>query len=474
MTATRFHPGGRLSVQALVSATGATVGGGSSEDSWTLCTDSREMRDGAVFVAIRGESFDGHRFVDEVLASWRAGALVEELPSSAATAQGPVLKVDDSLVAFGAAAGAFLQEQAPPVAAVTGSVGKTTTRAMLAAILSEMGPGLCTEGNFNNRVGLPLTLLGLRPEHGWVVLEMGMSEPGEIRALTSIADPKVRVITTVNAGHLAFFDSVEGIADAKGELFEAAGSGNTLIQPAGEWFSDRLPSPRGAEKVTFSSRPGVAADLFLLEWTPRGLSGSTARVSLAGTECVLELPVAGRHQVDNALAAAGAALAMGASVSQVTEGLAGVQIPGRRMRVEQVGAFTVVDDAYNANPASVEAALQTLGSLAGEGRRVAVLGDMLELGGSGADLHAEAGRQAAAQGIDFLVGSGPLMAHAVSAARSQGVEAVAVSDSVAAGLLLKEYLEPGDTVLFKGSRGMQMERALEAIRPPSPHEKAES
>ena len=465
MIASRFHPAGRLSVETLVAATGGAIGGGVPEDSWTLCTDSREMRDGAVFVAIRGESFDGHRFVDEVLGSWRAGALVEELPSSASTARGPVLRVDDSLVAFGAAAGAFLQAQGPPVAAVTGSVGKTTTRTMLAAILSKMGPGLCTEGNFNNRVGLPLTLLGLRPEHSWVVLEMGMSEPGEIRALTEIADPKVRVITTVNTGHLAFFDSVEGIADAKGELFEGAGKGNTLVQPAGEWFSDRLPAPEGAERVTFSTRPGIAADLVLLEWTSRGLAGSTARVGLAGVECVLELPVPGRHQVDNALAAAGAALAMGAVPAQVQEGLAGVQLPGRRMRVEQVGAFTVVDDAYNANPASVAAALETLGSLPGSGRRVAVLGDMLELGPDGPRLHAEAGRQAAERGIDLLVGSGPLMAHAVSAARGQGVEAVAVPDSDSAGLLLKDYLEPGDTVLFKGSRGMQMERALDAIRP---------
>ena len=180
---TRFHPSASLDVATLLEATGGELVLGSSEGRWTLCTDSREMRDGALFVALRGDNFDGHKFVADVLGSWRAGALVESVPSALSSAQGPVIQVPDSLVAFGAAAGSLLAEQRVPVAGVTGSVGKTTTRAMLASIMSQRGVGLCTEGNFNNRIGLPLTVLGLEPQHEWVVLEMGMSEPGEIRAL---------------------------------------------------------------------------------------------------------------------------------------------------------------------------------------------------------------------------------------------------------------------------------------------------
>jgi len=390
---------------------------------------------------------------------------VEAVPDGLDAAEGPVICVADSLIALGAAAHSLLAGFQTPVAAVTGSVGKTTTRAMLASVLSEMGPGLCTQGNFNNRIGLPLTLLGLGPEHGWVVLEMGMSEPGEIRALSRIAEPKVRVITTVSAGHLEFFESVEGIADAKGELFESAGPGDTLVFPAGEWFSERLPKPAGAELLTFTTETGRPADLVLLEWESRGLSGSWARVDLAGTHCDLELPVAGFHQIYNALAAAGAALAMGADIPEIQAGLSSVELPGRRMRVELVGDVTVVDDAYNANPASVTAALETLARLERGRRKIAVLGDMLELGATAADLHARVGREAAELGFDLLVGTGPLMKHAVEAASSAGIQALAAADSDAAGDLLRGRVCPGDVVLFKGSRGMQMERAIEALRP---------
>jgi len=424
------------------------------------------MRDGAIFVALRGDNFDGHRFLADVLGRWTAGALVEQVPADLTLPAGPVIQVADSLVALGSAARALLQQQAPPVAAVTGSVGKTTTRAMLASILELTGPGLCTEGNFNNRIGLPLTLLGLDVAHRWVVLEMGMSEPGEIRALAEIAEPQVRVVTTVSAGHLEFFENVEGIADAKGELFESAGPGHTLIFPAGEWFSERLPRPAGAQVLTFTTAPDRAADLRLLDWKDRGLAGSSATLDLAGARCDIELTVAGFHQVHNALAAAGAALAMGATPAQIQEGLARVQLPGRRMRVEEVGGVTVVDDAYNANPASVTAALATLSGLGGGGRRIAVLGDMLELGASAVQLHAAVGREAAACGVDLLIGTGPLMAHATSAARSAGIDALVAPDSLAAGQLLASEVAPGDVVLFKGSRGMQMEHAIDALRPP--------
>jgi UDP-N-acetylmuramyl pentapeptide synthase len=292
-----------------------------------------------------------------------------------------------------------------------------------------------------------------------------MSEPGEIRALAEIAEPAVRVITTVSAGHLEFFDSVEGIADAKGELFEGAGAGDTLVMPAGEWFSERLPLPEGADVLTFTSRSGVSADLRLLECRDRGLDGTWGRLDLAGQDVEIELPVAGFHQLHNALAAAGAALAMGSNVEDIQSGLARVELPGRRMRIERVGDVTVVDDAYNANPASVAAALASLENARPGSRRVAVLGDMLELGPSAKELHAEVGRALGRHGVALLIGAGPLMAHAVEAAVSVGVEALSVADSTAAGEILHDRIRPDDVILFKGSRGMKMELAIEAIRP---------
>jgi len=462
MSDPRFHPPGRSTAAQLLAATGGELIRGPADGDWSLCTDSRLMEDGAVFVALRGEVHDGHAWVTRALDGRRAGALVEEVPPDLPDdVGGPVIRVPDTLVALGDVARAFLLRQSPAVAAITGSVGKTTTRAMLASILEELGPGLCTEGNFNNRIGVPLTLLQLRPEHRWAVLEMGMSEPGEIRLLADLARPRVRVITWVSEGHLEFFDSVAQIADAKGELFEAARPGDRLVLPHKAWFADRLPRPVGAIPVTFGHG---GADVFALEVEELGIAGTRARLAVAGDEVTIELPLPGRHQLHNAMAAAAAALCMGAGPEQIVAGLRRVQLPGRRMRIETVGGVTVVDDAYNANPASVRAALETASALPREGRLVAALGDMLELGPQGPELHGEVGTTAAIQGFDLLIGTGPLMTHAVEAAAGFRCEAIAAEDADEAGRLLADRLAPGDLLLLKGSRGMRMERVIEALR----------
>jgi len=466
-TGGRYSPPGQLSVAELLDATGGSLVAGSDEGEWSLCTDTRELGDGAVFVALIGEHHDGHGFVADALAAHACGALVArvrlaalQLPSGL---RGPVIAVDDTLVAFGAAAAAFLARQAPRVAAITGSVGKTTTRAMLASILSQQSDGLQTQGNFNNRIGLPLTLLSLREGQGWAVLEMGMSEPGELRMLARIALPHVRVITEVTAAHLEFFDSLEAIADAKGELFEEARAGDLLVMPADNPLAERFPRPVGCPCVRFSLDPESDAQVRALHIEDLGRDGSRVRMSLHGEQLEALVPLAGRHQVHNALAAAAAAVAMGASADHVAAGLAAVQLPGRRMKFLEVGGVTVLDDAYNANPASVAAALATLASLPTSGQRVAALGDMLELGTTAGELHAEVGAQAAALGLDLLVGAGPLMEHAVAAARAAGIRAQAVVDSPAAGGVLLAALSPGDLLLLKGSRGMKMEAALEPL-----------
>jgi UDP-N-acetylmuramoyl-tripeptide--D-alanyl-D-alanine ligase len=458
-----FHPPGRLTVPEILAATGGRLAMGRSDGDWSFCTDSRQMDDGALFVALRGDKHDGHDWVARTLGAHRAGALVEEVPQDLDGAVGgPVIVVPDTLVAFGDVAAAFLRKQGPAVAAITGSVGKTTTRAMLAAILEALGPGLCTAGNFNNRIGLPLTLLRLRPEHRWAVLEMGMSEPGEIRELARLARPRVRVITWVSAGHLEFFDSVQGIADAKGELFEAARPGDTLVFPHKAWFSPRFPRPAGALEASFGHG---GADVFAEKIQQLGLEGMGFVLRIGDERADARLPLVGQHQVHNATAAAAAARAMGASVEQIVAGLGSASLPGRRMRVEQIGGITVVDDAYNANPASVEAALHAVSSIEREGRLAVALGDMLELGDTADQLHGELGNLAVMLGVDLLVGAGPLAAAAVAAFEDFGKTGHAVADSAEAGRLLADWLKPGDLLLVKGSRGMRMEAVLDAIRP---------
>lgn len=457
MTDPRFAPPAALTVPQLLAATGARLVSGTEGGTWTVVTDSRLAGPGTLFVALVGEVHDAHRFLPEVLETG-SGALVRdgtELPAS----QGPVLAVPDTLDALGGIGRAWLLAHGPSVVGVTGSVGKTTTRAMVASILGQMGPGLSTDGNFNNRIGLPLTLLQLTDEHRWAVVEMGMSEPGEIAALAAIARPRVRVITQVAPVHLEFFDSVEGIADAKGELFADARPGDVLVYPAENPLSARFPRPGGAVLVPFGAGGAVHA----VSVQERGLQGTHATVEAHGTRFVIDVPIPGRHQLDNALAAIAATWALGAREAEIVAGLKALDVPGRRMKIAERAGVLVVDDAYNASPASVEAVLRTFAALPERGRRVAALGDMLELGPRSGELHARIGDLAAQLRIDLLVGAGPLMQAAVDAARTAGIEAVAVPDSAAAGAFLAGFLQPGDQLLLKGSRGTRMERALDQL-----------
>jgi UDP-N-acetylmuramoyl-tripeptide--D-alanyl-D-alanine ligase len=458
----RFAPPASLCLEEILAATGGELVVGSA-GTFTVCTDSRAAAPGTLFVALQGEVHDAHRFVPDVLATG-AGALVSTV-DPAWNPTGPLVRVRDTLIALGALGRHVLLRHGPSVAAVTGSVGKTSTRAMLSAILEQVTPTLSTDGNLNNRIGLPLTLLNVTDEHRAVALELGMSEPGEIRALAAICRPRVRVITRIAPVHLEFFDGIEGIADAKGELFEDARPGDVLIFPADDPTSARFPRPPGAVLVPIGSDAGSDAPVKPLEVESRGLLGTRALVELHGTRFEIDVPVPGRHQLQNALAAAAAAWSLGAREEAIQAGLLAVQVPGRRMNVDERAGVLVVDDAYNASPASVAAVLETVSRVPREGRRVAALGDMLELGSTAPELHADVGRTAAALGLDLLIGAGPLMKHAVDAAKSAGMHAVAVPDSEAAGAFLAGFLEPGDLLLLKGSRGTKMEAALDLAFP---------
>lgn len=456
---TLFRPAAAFTACEIAAATnGRWSDGHPPGGPFSVRTDSRTAEPGTIFVALAGERFDGHDFLGSV-ASQGAVALVRRgraLPGMAC------IEVDDPLVALGDLARAHLLRFGTPVAGVTGSVGKTTTRSLLASILgAAYGVGLESEGNYNNRIGVPLTVLALEGRHRFAVLEMGMSEPGEIRALAAITRPRVRVITRIAPAHLQFFPDTDAIARAKGELFEAAVPGDHLVLNADQHEHTIFPRPRGTiiHRASLTPRGG---DVWVDHVEDRGLDGGSADLCLERGTVAVDLPLAGRHQWMNALLAAAAAEALGADAEAIRLGLRQVRVPGRRMKSSVHAGVTWLDDAYNANPASVDAGLRTLAALAVPGRRWALLGDMLELGPTGPALHRQVGTLAADLGLHGLVAVGPLMAEAADEARKRGIEAHSFATAAEAGLQLRALLREGDTVLVKGSRGMRMEGAIDA------------
>lgn len=426
-----------------------------------VSTDSRTLRPGDLFVPLRGERYDGHDYLAQAVEHGAAACLSDEVIGGLPV---PVVQVNDTLVALGDLAAARRREFAGPVVAVTGSSGKTSTKEMLAAILALTAPGLKTEGNFNNLVGLPLTLFRLEPEHRWAVLEMGMSGRGEIARLAQIASPTVGVITNVGPAHLETLHGLDGVARAKGELFAALPAGGTAVINADDERVVQIPVANGVRRLFY----GVAATA---EVRAEAIAAAGANVSFrlvlpTGTWPV-RLPVAGRHNVHNALAAAAAASALGVPGETIARGLEAFRpVRGRMELIELENGIVLLEDSYNANPLSMRAALTALDELGGVGRRIAVLGDMLELGLAAAELHREIGA-AAAQLADRLLLLGSMAAETAAGARLAGMAAERVqvaSSHEEAVMLLRQMLRPGDRVLVKGSRGMRMEKVSAALR----------
>ncbi len=463
---TSFAPPFKFAGPQLLAAVNGGVEGVFGEGDWTVTTDSRQAESGRIFIALAGENFDGHRFVPDVLDREGTGVLVaaDHAPDPEALPPGHIrITVDDTLHALGDLALEARRTAEVPVIGLTGSSGKTTTKEMLASILGLTSPGLATRGNYNNLVGLPMTLLRLRPEHAWMVLEMGMNAPGEIRRLSQIGEPTIRLITNVAPAHLERIGTADDVARAKGELFETARAGDLLVVNADDPRSSIFPRPIGTREIHFGEAP--AADVRIIRSELQGWRGSRTWLSLSGRELECEIPLPGRHNIHNAAAAAAAAWAAGSSVEAIREGLAAVVPVAGRMSVVELGEVVLLDDAYNSNPRSATAALETLVSANG-GRRVAVLADMLELGPTGPELHAEVGNKAADLGVDLLVATGPLSHHMVDAAADAGMEQRAIwcEDVEEIVDLLDGWLTDGDRVLVKGSRGMRMERVIDGLK----------
>lgn len=447
-------------------AGGRLVRGTGREEIMRVVTDSRAVRSGDLFVAIPGVRVDGHRFVAEAFHRGAVAALASQRVEAGAGEAGAVILADDTVLALGRL-GAWRRERFEgTVVAVTGSVGKTTTKEMVAAVLSTRFNVLKSPGNYNTEIGLPLALLDLSPAHQAAVLEMAMRGPGQIRYLARLSRPQVGVVTVIGETHVELLGSVENIARAKAELVEELPPDGLAVLNADDPWQRGMAESTRARVVWYGLGPGAQVTAEGIE--PRGAAGVSFVLrapALAAGEAVIRLPLPGRHHVTDALAAAAVGLALGLTVDEVRQGLEGVEPAAMRSRILSLGGLTVIDDTYNASPTSVKAALSSLREVAAT-RRVAVLGDMLELGDHAGAGHRDVGRVAAAARVDILVTVGDLAREIGAGAADGGLAAGRVHHCASTGEAvewLRRVLRPGDTVLVKGSRGMRMEEVVRGL-----------
>lgn len=420
--------------------------------------DSRTVREGELFVAIRGERFDGHDFVPEAFGRGAVAAVVDSFFSSEVVGR-PLIEVADTVQALQRVAGWYRSRFELPLVAVTGTNGKTTTKDMAAAVLSKAFRTMKTEGNLNNHIGVPLTLLGLSSSHEVAVVEMGMNHPGEIGVLAGVARPTVGVVTNVAEAHMEGMRSLEAIADAKGELLEALPADGVAVLNADDARVMSQARRTAARVVTF----GFSRDADTRASAVR--DGRVVGFELDGGGRV-ELPVPGRHNVMNALAALAVGDVLGVDRGAAIAGLLSFPPSPMRMSVANVAGWTVLNDAYNANPGSLGAALDALVSLAGGRTTVAALGDMLELGERARDAHKEAGLLAARKGVDHLFLFGKEVEALREGALAGGMPAdrAKVFDNKAALVeALGSLSDEGAVLLVKGSRAMRMEEVVELL-----------
>ncbi len=423
-----------------------------------VSSDSRSLSPGGLFVALHGPRFDGHDFLEQVAEKGAAGALVDGRVSDAL----PCLRVENARIGLGRLGALWREASRAQVAAVTGSNGKTTVKEMLAAILARVGETLATQGNLNNDIGLPLTLCRLQDEQ-FAVVEIGANHPGEISYLSRIARPRVAIINNAGRAHLEGFGTLEGVARAKGEIIEGLAADGVLVFNADdphaplwrEMAGQRGKITFGVEKAADVSSPAGSLEL---AWNETGFN-SRFEVRVGDETFTVALALAGAHNRMNALAAIAAAHAMGVPRRAMIEGLADLKpVAGRLAPRKGVKGVWVVDDSYNANPDSVRRAAEVLATA--PGRKLLVLGDLGELGGEAEALHRELGEQIYHQGVDLLFTCGAL-SRAASEAFGGGASHFDSREALVDALLPR--LEPGDTVLVKGSRAARMEQVVEAL-----------
>ncbi len=419
-------------------------------------TDSRAIKKGQLFVALQGENFDGHEYAAQSLEQGASAVLV-----SKASNVSPAVVVEDTRLALGDLASHWRAKFDMPVVAITGSNGKTTVKEMLAAILkvatADDASVLATQGNLNNDIGLPMTMLNLGKQHRYAVLEMGMNHTGELSYLSNLAKPNVALVNNAGTAHIGELGSLEAIANAKGEIFEGLADGGTAIINADDVFANlwkNLASKH--QQVTFGLK--AKADV-TAKYELHAASSDLELIAPNGT-VKFTLPAPGLHNVSNALAAASAALALNVSLENIATGLSNFAgVKGRLQTKQGFAGAKVIDDTYNANPMSMKAAIDVLKASAGQ--RIFVMGDMAELGADAASMHAEIGAYAKTAGIEKFYALGELTKNAVTAF---GANAMHFGTVEALAESLKSIMNAETTVLVKGSRSMRMERVVDAIQ----------
>ena len=422
--------------------------------------DSRTLNPGDLFIAIAGEHFDGHNYVQAALEKGAVGAIIE---AGKHVAGDPLrlLQVDDSLKALQLLGAAARRLWGKPLLAVTGSAGKTTTKEILAHILATRFRVMKSSGNLNNHIGLPLQLLKLEAEHDVGVVEMGMNHADEIRALGELAHHDLAVVTIVAPVHLEFFGSLAEIARAKYEIIETLHPGGVAVLNADDEYVSQFGRDFNGKVVTFGIRR--SADVTAQKIKLNGAEGSTFELVVGSVGEPVTFPLVGEHNIYNALAAAAAAMDRGISPSQAAAALSSIAPPEKRGQVLHLNGATIINDCYNSNPRALQAMIDTLASMKAQ-RRILVVGEMLELGPSAEALHRECGKHAAEKKIDMVVGVRGMARAVAEAACGSGTQAQFVETPEQAGEWLARNLRPGDAVLLKASRGVKLERALDMLQ----------
>jgi UDP-N-acetylmuramoyl-tripeptide--D-alanyl-D-alanine ligase len=455
-----------LTLDQIANLAGASLASGDAGVVITkLSTDSRTIKPGELFVALHGENFEGHDFVEAAAKAGATGALVDlnwmgNVPNGFA-----LLRAPDTLQAYQAVAANYRRSLPLKVLAITGSNGKTSTKDFAASVLARKFRVTKTEGNFNNHVGLPRTILEATSEDEVGVWEIGMNHPGEIAALSKIAAPDAAIITNIGVAHIEFMGSREAIAAEKGALAEAIAPHGTVVLNTDDPFSEAI-AARTRAKVIFAGTTGGTVRAIEIR---QSAEGSEFTIVEGAHRCRAQLPVAGSHMVQNALLAVAAGRAFGLSIEECAAGLAAAPLTKARLQIKEIGGVQFLDDSYNANPDSMKAALRTLVELNTDGKRIAVLGEMRELGAESEHAHREVGETAATLGVNQLITIGDVAELIAEGARSAGLDKVSSTRSTTeAATLLGEIAEPGDLVLIKGSRAARTEEVIDKFGSQNP------
>ncbi len=439
-----------------------------------ISLDSRSVKPGDLFVAIKGDRYDGHDFVAAAIRCGAVGVLVHDgfrvdhasLKEAGKKSSPVILGARDPLFAYQQLATHHRSRFDIPVVAVTGSNGKTTTKEMVASVMAHRWRILKTEGNLNNRIGVPQTLFRLNGRHEGAVIEMGVDHVGQTTRLCEIARPTVGLITNIGPDHLEFFGSMEGSAQAKAELLDLLPPDGTAVLNMDDPYYDYLAARARCRVISFGM--SAKADVQATDLKADGRDGTIFRLRLPGQvrHTIVHIRAQGEHNVANALAAASVGSALGLPGAVIAQGLARFRPAAMRSQILVSHGLRIINDCYNANPASMRAAVQLLSQSKGRGQKIAVLGDMLELGPGAARLHEEAGSAVARLGIDRLIACGPLSRTLAEGARRAGMDTariVEVRDAAGAAAAVKSMAKQGDVVLVKASRGMKLEHVVDAL-----------